>query len=461
VTADENFPRATAAGRDRLRGGLGFPIVLAADTLGVLEFFSSQRQSRDKELLKRLAGYGGQIGLFIERRRAEEELRQSQEALRETDRRKDEFLAMLAHELRNPPAPILNSLYILNMPAADPAVAGQAREVIERQVQHLVRLVDDLLDVSRIMRGKIVLRKERLDLSVAIARAVETAQPVIDSRGHRLTVALAPEPIAVDADLVRLAQVIANLLNNAAKYTDPGGEIRLSTERRDGEAVVRVRDTGVGIAADVLPRVFDLFVQADRSLDRAHGGMGVGLTLVRTLVERHGGTVVASSEGVGRGSEFVVRLPLMPERRPEARPPSDDAVLAVRRDPSGQLPARRVLVVDDNADAADSLAILLRMYGQIVRVVHDGMAALEAAQCEPPDVVFLDLGMPGMNGFEVARRLRQQPATENALLVAVTGWGQAEDRRRTHEAGFDHHLVKPVDAGAVQGLLAQAIAPAR
>jgi CheY-like chemotaxis protein/two-component sensor histidine kinase len=316
--------------------------------------------------------------------------------------------------------------------------------LIERQVDHLVRMVDDLMDVSRVMRGRVDLRRECVELAAVVARAVETARPQIDAGRHRLTVDLPPDPVWLDADPVRLAQVFANLLNNAAKYTEPGGAVTLSARRDGADVVVRVADTGVGIPADLLPRVFDLFVQADQSLGRARGGLGIGLTVVKSLVGLHGGTVRASSPGPGRGSVFEVRLPAPADAagRPPARPPAPSA------------PPRRVLVVDDNADAADSLAMLLRLGGHDVRVAYDGPAALAAAREFGPQVAFLDIGMPGMDGYEVARRLQAEAAARRPVLVALTGWGQAEDRRRTTEAGFDLHLVKPADLADVNAILA-------
>jgi len=448
VTRDANFPRAEVAVRAGLHGALGFPILLGPQVLGVIEFFSRRIQQPDADLLNMLAAIGGQVGLCIERRRLEEELRGRADQLADADRRKDEFLAMLAHELRNPLAPIRNALHILKMPSTDAATVHQAKEMMGRQVQSLVRLVDDLLDVSRIMRGKIELRRERIDLATAVARAIETATPAIQNGRHELTVSLPPEPLPVDADLIRLAQAIANLLHNAAKYTEPGGRIALTAERDDDTAVVRVRDSGIGIGPEMLPRIFGLFVQADRALNRSQGGMGIGLTLVRTLVELHGGSVHASSDGPGTGSEFIIRLPALPRA---AADPSSDGKVAGNKAPSP--PRRRVLVVDDNVDAAESLAVLLRLAGQDVRVRHDGAAALDAARADRPDVIFLDIGMPGMDGYEVARRLRGDPALRGAVLVALTGWGQEEDRRRSREAGFDHHIVKPVEPDAVQSLL--------
>jgi PAS domain S-box-containing protein len=378
---------------------------------------------------------------ITERKRLEDELR-------ETDRRKDEFLATLAHELRSPLAPIRNALQILKMPRVDAETVERSREMMERQVNHLVRLVDDLLDVSRVMRGKIELRRETVELASVVARAVETAQPLIEVQGHRLEITLPSESLLLDADPVRLAQVVGNLLTNAAKYTEPGGRIRL-TAQRDGDMVeLRVRDTGIGIASHMLPRIFDLFVQADHASTKAQGGLGIGLTLVKNLVEMHTGTVEARSEGLGKGSEFVVRLPMssleLRQDRLELRSRSDSAIQS----------GLRLLVVDDNRDAAVSLAMLLKLQGHEVRVAHSGSAALEMTNSYVPHAVFLDLGMPVMDGYEVARRIRQQPGLENVVLAALTGWGQREDRRRTAEAGFDHHLVKPPEPQAVEAILA-------
>jgi PAS domain S-box-containing protein len=372
----------------------------------------------------------------------------AEEALREEARRKDEFLAMLAHELRNPLAPIRNALYILDLPAADPALAGQARQIAERQVQHMSRLLDDLLDVSRISRGRVELRLEPVDVARLVTRTAEAARPLIEERRHELLVCLPPAAMRVRGDPTRLEQVMTNLLTNAAKYTDPGGRIWLSAAREGDGVVLRLRDTGVGIAADMLPKVFDLFVQAERRLDRSRGGVGIGLTLVKRLVELHGGSVEAKSDGPGRGSEFVVRLPALAE---------DEASAAGERKARPPAPAvpRRVLVVDDNPDGADSLAMLLRLEGQQVRVAYDGPAALALAREARPELVFLDLGMPDMDGFEVARRLRRDPELGGVVLIALTGWGQEHDRRRSAEAGFDHHLVKPVEPDAVREVLAR------
>lgn len=376
------------------------------------------------------------------------------EQLREADRRKDEFLAVLSHELRNPLAPIRTALELMRLPNVDAASAEWARTMIERQVGQLVRLVDDLLDVSRIMRGKIELHIENVELRDIFTLAVETAKPVLDAKNHTLTVSLPSEPIPFLADAARLAQVIGNLLTNAAKYTEPNGQIGLIGEcdAATGEVLIRVRDSGIGIAPDMLPRVFDLFTQASPGSSGTQGGLGIGLTLVKNLVELSGGRVEAHSDGPGKGSEFVVRLP---SRRHEAcGAPSNDAELP----PTVDEKKRRVLVVDDNKDAADMLARLLATHGHEVTVCHDGPRAIEHAMEQRPEVVLLDLGMPVMDGLEVARRLRATPETSQVLLVAVTGWGQASDRRRTAEAGFDKHLVKPVDEATLRRLLADGAA---
>jgi PAS domain S-box-containing protein len=381
-----------------------------------------------------------------ERRRLEEELRRHAEELQEADRRKDEFLAMLAHELRNPLAPIRNALHLLKHPGTGGPVAEELRAMMERQVGHLARLVDDLLDVSRITQGKITLRKEVVELAPLVRRTAEALRPTVDDRRHALAVSVPAEPVCLEADPTRLEQVLTNLVQNAAKYTHPGGHIWLAARREGKEVVLSVRDSGVGMTPEVLRHVFDLFVQGERGLDRSPGGLGIGLTLVRRLVELHGGSVRASSAGPGRGSEFVVRLPALGEA------PAG----AAAGGPSGGRPAaaRRILVVDDNRDVADSHALVLRLAGHSVRAVYDGATALAEARAYRPDLVFLDIGMPGMDGYEVARRLRQQQGLEKVTLVALTGWGQDEDRRRSKEAGIDHHLVKPVDPDAVKELLA-------
>jgi PAS domain S-box-containing protein len=378
-------------------------------------------------------------------------LKHVEDELRVADRRKDEFLATLAHELRNPLAPICNSLQILKLPQVDAAAAQQTREMIERQVQHLVRLVDDLLDVSRVMRGKIELRKESVELASVIARAVETAQPLIEAQAHRLEIDLPTESLRLDADPVRLAQVVGNLLTNAAKYTEANGRIWLTAERVGVQVALKVRDTGIGIGPDMLPHVFDLFVQADHASTKAQGGLGIGLTLVKNLVEMHGGTVEAHSGGLGNGCEFIVRLPLMGGEQPQLHDKRSGELQHQPARPSGY----RLLVIDDNQDAAVSLAMLLKLQGHEVRVAHSGSAALQMMKGYAPDLVFLDIGMPGMDGYEVARRMRQMPGLEKVVLAALTGWGQEEDRRRTAEAGFNHHLVKPPEPKVLEGVLAE------
>jgi signal transduction histidine kinase/CheY-like chemotaxis protein len=372
--------------------------------------------------------------------------KQAEESLRQADKRKDEFLATLAHELRNPLAPLRNSVNLLHLTASDDPATVRLCETMERQVNQLVRLVDDLLEVSRITRGKIELRQENVELATVARNAIETSRPVIDNAGVQLAITLPQEPIIVHGDPVRLGQVFSNLLNNAAKYTNAGGQIWFTARKQGDEAVISVRDTGIGIAADVLPNVFDMFMQVDRATNRAQGGLGIGLTLVRSLVELHDGSVSVQSEGPGTGSEFVVRLPVVAEKQRSARvEPSSSAY--------GAIPSRRILVVDDNVDSAKTLGMLLKYLGADVHVVNDGVAALAAVEKYRPDVVLLDIGMPGMDGYEVARRIRELEGVGGVTLIALTGWGQEDDRRRTREAGFDHHLVKPADIVALQTLL--------
>jgi CheY-like chemotaxis protein len=375
-------------------------------------------------------------------------LKEAEEALQEADRRKDEFLAVLAHELRNPLAPIRNSVELLRRADGNPDLIGQSSRIMERQVAQMVRLVDDLLDISRITRGKIQLRKERVELSAAVQSAVEECRPLIGAQSHELTVTLPPEAIHLDADATRLAQVISNLLNNAVRYTEKGGHIWLTAERQGNEAVVSVRDTGIGISAEHLPRLFEMFSQAAPALERSQGGLGIGLALVRGLVELHGGTVEARSGGTGMGSEFIVRLPVVDVSvRHEPQDPAEDHGVA-----NGC--KRRILAVDDNRDAADSLAVLLRMMGHEARTAYDGLEAVQAAATFQPEVVLLDIGLPKMNGYEAARHIRQQPWGKGMALVALTGWGQEQDKRRALAAGFDHHLTKPVEAVALEEPLA-------
>jgi PAS domain S-box-containing protein len=374
--------------------------------------------------------------------------KRAEEALREADRRKDEFLATLAHELRNPLAPLRNALHVLKLTGGNPRVAEEARAVMERQLAQMVRLIDDLLDVSRITRGKLRLRRERVELASIVQSAVEGSRPLIEASGHRLTVVLPPEPLLLDADPTRLAQVFGNLLTNAAKYTDRGGRIGLTAERKGHEVVVAVRDTGIGIAAEHLPRLFEMFSQVAPALERSQGGLGIGLSLARGLVELHGGGIEARSEGLGKGSEFVVRLPLA------VRSPNEGQQGA-GADEGPCVPGCRILVADDSRDAADSLAMMLRLAGHEVHAVHDGQEAVEAAGWFRPDVALLDIGMPRLNGLQAARHIRGQPWGKKILLVAITGWGQEEDKRRATEAGFDHHLTKPVDPAALEEVLSR------
>ncbi|MBA3596924.1 MAG: PAS domain S-box protein [Methylibium sp.] len=366
------------------------------------------------------------------------------EELREAHRRKDEFLATLAHELRNPLAPLRNGLQVMKLARDKPEIVERARSMMERQLAQMVHLIDDLLDMSRISRGKIDLRKERVELVKIVQQAVETSRPLIEAAGHELTINLSPQRIFVEADTTRLAQVIANLLNNAAKYTEPGGHITLAMDKHDGEAVVSVRDTGMGIPQPLLPAVFEMFTQVDRG--RSQGGLGIGLSLVKGLVELHGGGVEAHSEGEGRGSEFVVRLPATE---------ADEVLLDSQHETGAPVAARRILVVDDNRDAAASLALMLGLMGNEVRTAYDGAEALETAAAFLPDTVLLDIGMPRLSGYDVCRALRQQAWGRSILVLALTGWGQEEDRRKSHEAGFDGHLVKPVDPPALAEWLAK------
>lgn len=376
------------------------------------------------------------------------ERRIAQEALVAADRRKDEFLATLAHELRNPLAPLRTALEIIRTSAIDPGAVQSAREMMERQLRQLVHLVNDLLDVSRITTGKMVLKIARVDLQSILDSAFETARPLIEAREHELVVHAPAEPIYLMADATRLAQVFVNLLNNASKFTDVGGRITFDAARDDSELVVTVTDNGIGIPADMLPVVFDMFAQVDRTLERAQAGLGVGLSLARHLTELHGGTIEAASAGLGQGSAFTVRLPNLADPMPvHPAGTSGDATT------TGAGP-HRVLLADDNVDFAESLAMILQMMGHEVRLAHDGVEAVAAAGEFAPDFAFLDIGLPRLNGYELARRLRDMPATRQSVLVAVTGWGQEDDKRRAREAGFDLHLVKPVEPDQILDILA-------
>jgi signal transduction histidine kinase len=455
---------------DRVRGLLGArpedtvlcaPLLRSSGVAGILAIRRCEPAGKTDDdtqsyLLSALADQGSIILEFARYRRERIEaeaalaiqlaLRRQVEELAEADRRKNEFLSMLAHELRNPLVPVLYGVQALRLRLPDDPQIRRIQELVERQVQQMARLLDDLLDVARITSGKIDLRRQIISVKAALERGVLASRPIIDSRHQRLSVDLPREEVWLSADPDRLEQILSNLLTNAAKYTDPGGQLWLSAEVEGETAVLRVRDTGVGISPELLPDVFDLFTQGPRAADRSQGGLGIGLTLVRRLVELHGGSVEAHSAGPGQGSEFVVRMPLSspPEQPPRETEGSVSLAVAARR---------RVLVVEDNLDAAEAIETLLRLHGHEVEVVHEGRAALEVAGSRPPDVVLLDLGLPGMDGYELARRLRAELGSR-LRLVAMTGYGQEEDRRRSADAGCDHHLVKPVQFADVERLLA-------
>ena len=376
----------------------------------------------------------GWVGVVIDI----DEQKRSEEALRTTDRRKDTFLAVLAHELRNPLAPMRNSLELLKRSDSNPAINQRARVTMERQLSHMVRLVDDLLDLSRINSDKLQLQKHPVTLSEVVSQAVETVRPLIVESRHELSIELPTESLQLNADTVRLSQAFSNLLNNACKYTDPGGHISLAATHNDGHVVVSIRDNGMGIPTDLSPKIFEMFTQADHTPERQHGGLGIGLALVKRLVEMHEGEVSAGANPAGQGSEFLVKLPVMimsnanDSSTSSAAPTTSDASL-------------RILVVDDNRDSAETLSMLLELMGNEVTVAYDGEQALAVANETKPDVVLLDIGLPKLNGYEVARRIRQEPWGSSPILVAITGWGQTEDIELSRESGFDHHLVKPVD----------------
>ncbi len=367
-------------------------------------------------------------------------------ALKDADRRKDEFLAMLAHELRNPLAPIRNGLQILNM-SPDPKILSEVRDIMDRQLTHMVRLIDDLLDVSRVSQGKIDLRKETINLNTIIQTAIESSRPLIDNAGHTLTVNITNEPLWLDADHTRLAQVIGNLLNNAAKYTPQNGQINLSAYRSNDDVVIEVKDNGLGIPENMLPSVFDLFTQIDRNLERSQGGLGIGLALVKKLVAMHNGSIKVESEGSGKGSTFTVKLPFSKNHIQEVK---------IQESPENQQPnsGLNVLVVDDNIPSAKTTGWTLEFIGHKPTLAHDGLEALEMAKNLKPDVILLDIGLPGMNGYDICRELRKLPEFKDTIMIAQTGWGQERDRQTALEAGFNHHLTKPVDFNDLSKLLA-------
>ena len=379
------------------------------------------------------------------------ERKHAEQSLRDADRKKDTFIATLAHELRNPLAPIRNAVSVLRQePQADPKVLAWCRDVIDRQVAQMSRLLEDLLDVSRMSRGQFALRREPLALATVVEQAIEIAQPLIDAAGHTLSVAMPEQPIAIEGDLTRLAQVFSNLLINAAKYTEPQGRIALAVELRGAEAAVSVTDNGIGIAAEQMPHIFEMFGQAKSSVVGAQSGLGIGLSLARGFVEMHGGRIGVHSDGIGRGSVFIVWLPAVPRVSEVEADALSDLPERTAPTPVGR---RRVLIADDLRDSADSLAMLLESMGHEVHVAYDGAEALQAIETLRPEVALLDLGMPKMSGYDVCRRIRAMPWGRELTLIAQSGWGQDEDRRRTRDAGFDHHLVKPIDPGPLDVLL--------
>jgi signal transduction histidine kinase/DNA-binding response OmpR family regulator len=440
-------------------GGLSsarvLPIKAGMHTFGVLLLANSRPAPAygpaDQAMLAELAGRAGMglenARLYWSLKQEIAKTREAEEKLLEASRRKDEFLAMLSHELRNPLAPIRNAVELLRRIApSDPRLIW-ARDVVDRQVTHMAQLVDELLDVSRITQGKITIRKETLELEKVISHAVETARPLIEARGHKLELDLPASPVWMVGDFARLAQVVANLLNNSAKYTPEGGSITLSARAAEGEVWLEVRDNGIGIDRELLPRVFDLFSQGERSLDRSLGGLGVGLTVVQRLVELHQGRVDVTSDGPGKGAKFSIVLPCISEV------PQEGAAAKAAPAEHAAREGRRILVVDDNVDAAESIAVLLRLEGHEVKTVTDGHQALACSRVFAPSAVVLDIGLPGMSGYEVARRLRDMPETRRALFIALTGYGQREDRVLASEAGFHHHFIKPADPRAIHAVI--------
>jgi PAS domain S-box-containing protein len=424
-----------------LKSYIGVPLKVRGDTLAVITFVNAESGHRyDDTDLAVAEDLASRVSIAIENAQLYRELR-------DADLRKDEFLATLAHELRNPLAPIGNALQVLRLSGGSGAMDAEARAIMERQLSQMVRLVDDLLDVSRITQNKLELRKERVSLASIVNSAVETSGPLMTQAGHSFSVKLPPTPVHLDADPVRLAQVFSNLLNNAAKYTEPGGRISLTAESSGSDVVVEVCDNGLGIPADAMPRVFKMFSQVDRNMERAQGGLGIGLSLVLRLVELHGGTIEARSDGPGRGSQFVVRLPIVSDVQPAKTAAGDGGLPETAK--------RRVLVVDDNHDSAWSLRMMLELMGNETHTAYDGLAAVAAAEEFLPDLILLDIGLPHLNGYDACRRIREQPWSEGMVIVALTGWGQDEDRRRSQEAGFDQHLVKPVDIVELNRLLTE------
>jgi len=448
VDTDTRFESMRSIGQAcGFRSVISIPLAAMDGTpLGMVSAHFRAVHRPSEQELDRLEPYLRQAGDFIRRCRMEDRLRQSEQALRAADQRKDEFLAQLAHELRNPLAPIRYALASSRKAGLTPEQHKRAEEVIERQVAYMSRLLDDLLDISRITRGTLELKRSPIELSVLILSAIETAQPFMDAKHHTLALDLPKRALLINADALRLSQVFSNLLINAAKYTDPGGRIRLRAVREGNDVVVAIRDNGIGIAADMMPRLFTMFAQAHDALGRGADGMGVGLALVRGLVTLHGGSVEVHSEGPGSGSEFVVRLPVGTPQLTD----TDIVAAAAVRSPAARL---KVLVVDDNRDAADSCAVLLKLSGHVVRTAYSGRRALERAESFRPHALLLDIGLPDLDGYQLARQIRAQPWGRDTVLIAVTGWGQEENRRRAMDAGFDHHLTKPIAAETVEAIL--------
>ncbi|MFN3652254.1 MAG: ATP-binding protein [Armatimonadota bacterium] len=424
------------------------PLLVGDRLLGTLAFGARDQSEFSDEQIAFLRTVCDYVAIAMERVRVEE-------SLRESSRRKDEFVAMLAHELRNPLAPVTNALEIMRArPGRE--TGERARKVIDRQIRHMTRLIDDLLDISRVNTGKITLRRERLDLSEALRQAVEGVRGLVAQAGHTLEMTLPGQPVWVEVDPVRLEQLVSNLLSNSAKYTESGGRIEVTLSSEGSSARISVRDTGIGIGPELLPRVFDLFTQGERGLDRSQGGLGLGLALVSSIARLHGGEVEARSAGHGQGSEFVVTLPLAPAAAPESLPAPVTELPSRRRPPLAVPPACRLLVVDDNRDSAETLAELAQLWGFEIDTAYDGVSALHRASAWLPELILLDIGMPGLSGYEVARQLRQDARFSNATLIAVSGYGQSEDLERSRAAGFDHHVVKPVDPGKLERLLRDA-----
>ena len=425
------------------------PFYVEGKAVGTIWAITHDPKSRkfDREDLRMLSSLGRFASSAYWAVETLRRLERQSEALRDADRRKDEFLATLAHELRNPLAPISNTLQILRADESIDEPVRSACEMMDRHVGQIVWLVNDLLDLSRISRGTIELRKDQIELASPIHHAIEAIRPQCETLNHEVSVAMPARPIYVNADPVRLTQAVGNLLNNACKFTNPGGRIWLTVEREGEYAIIRVRDTGVGISDEQLPRIFDLYTQVDTSLERRQTGLGIGLMLVKNLIERHGGRVRAQSAGLGRGSEFVVHLPILAD--------TPKPSVTRRNNKRNLRMARRILVVDDNRDSADSLARMLELAGNETHTAYDGLEAVEAAVAVQPHLMLLDIGMPKLNGYEAARKIRELPWGNDILLVAVTGWGQDEDRKKSEEAGFDGHVVKPVNREALMSLLSE------